>query len=126
MAMTGERILVVDDDRTVLTYLKAILGREGYRVFTALDALQGPMVARQAQPDLVVLDLAMPGGGGTAVLDRLRRLQGTMQVPVVVYSGLSRERVEELVPADPDVLFVQKPGKPDDVLAAVRSLLSSH
>jgi hypothetical protein len=49
-----------------------------------------------------------------------------MQVPVVVYSGLSRERVEELVPADPDVLFVQKPGKPDDVLAAVRSLLSSH
>jgi CheY-like chemotaxis protein len=123
MAMAGERILVIDDDRAVLTYLKTLLGREGYRVYTALDALQGPMVARQAQPDLVVLDLAMPGGGGTAVLDRLRRLQGTMQVPVVVYSGLSRERAEQLVPAGPDVLFVEKPGRPDDVLAAVRSLL---
>ena len=126
MATAGERILVIDDDRTVLTYLKAVLGREGYRVYTALDALQGPMVARQAQPDLVVLDLAMPGGGGTAVLDRLRRLQGTMQVPVVVYSGLPRERAEQLVPADPDVLFVQKPGTPDEVLSAVRALLGSH
>jgi CheY-like chemotaxis protein len=126
MAMAGERILVIDDDRTVLTYLKAVLGREGYRVFTALDALQGPMVARQSQPDLVVLDLAMPGGGGPAVLDRLRRMQGTMQTPVVVYSGLSKERVEQLVPIGPDLLFVQKPGKPDDVLKAVRSLLDRH
>ena len=67
-------------------------------MFTALDALQGPMVARQAQPDLVVLDLAMPGGGGPAVLERLGLMQGMMQIPVVVYSGLSQDRVEELVP----------------------------
>jgi DNA-binding response OmpR family regulator len=126
MAMAGERILVIDDDRTVLTYLKAVLGKEGYRVFTALDALQGPMMARQSQPDLVVLDLAMPGGGGTAVLDRMSRMQGMMQVPVVVYSSLSKERVEQLVPASPDVLFVQKPGNADDVLKAVRSLLGGH
>jgi DNA-binding response OmpR family regulator len=126
MAMAGERILVVDDDRTVLTYLTAVLGKEGYRVFTAMDALQGPMVARQSQPDLVVLDLAMPGGGGPAVLERLRRMQGTMQVPVVVYSALPRERVEQLVPIGPDLLFVQKPGAPDEVLNAVRSLLAGH
>jgi DNA-binding response OmpR family regulator len=62
----GPRILVIDDDRTVLTYLTAMLGRQGFRVYTALDALQGPMVARQAQPDLVVLDLGIPGGGGSA------------------------------------------------------------
>ena len=126
MAMAGERILVIDDDRTVLTYLKAVLGKEGYRVFTAMDALQGPMVARQSQPDLVVLDLAMPGGGGPAVLERLRRMQGTMQIPVVVYSGLPKERVEQLVPIGPDLLFVQKPGTPDEVLNAVRSLLAGH
>jgi len=126
MAMAGERILVIDDDRTVLTYLKAVLGKEGYRVFTAMDALQGPMVARQSQPDLVVLDLAMPGGGGPAVLERLRRMQGTMQIPVVVYSGLPKDRVEQLVPIGPDLLFVQKPGTPDEVLNAVRSLLAGH
>jgi DNA-binding response OmpR family regulator len=126
MAMAGERILVIDDDRTVLTYLTAVLGKEGYRVFTAMDALQGPMVARQSQPDLVVLDLAMPGGGGPAVLERLRRMQGMMQIPVVVYSGLPKERVEQLVPIGPDLLFVPKPGAPDEVLNAVRSLLAGH
>ncbi len=126
MATAGERILVIDDDRTVLTYLTAVLGKGGYRVFTAMDALQGPMVARQSQPDLVVLDLAMPGGGGPAVLERLRRLQGTMQIPVVVYSGLPKDRVEQLVPLGPDLLFVQKPGTPDEVLNAVRSLLAGH
>jgi DNA-binding response OmpR family regulator len=126
MAMAGERILVVDDDRTVLTYLTAVLGKEGYRVFTAMDALQGPMVARQSQPDLVVLDLAIPGGGGPAVLERLRRMQGMMQVPVVVYSALPKERVEQLVPIGPDLLFIQKPGTPDEVLNAVRSLLAGH
>jgi CheY-like chemotaxis protein len=119
-------ILVIDDDRAVLTYLKAVLGREGYRVFTALDALHGPMVARQAQPDLVVLDLAMPGGGGPAVLDRLRLMQGVRDVPVLVYSGLSKDRVDELVPSGPGVSFIAKPGTPDEVLQAVRGLLSAN
>lgn len=126
MATAGERILVIDDDRTVLTYLKAVLGREGYRVFTAMDALQGPMVARQTQPDLVVLDLAMPGGGGPAVLERMRLMQGMMQVPVVVYSCLPPDRVEQLVPKSPELRFVPKPGTPDEMLAAIRSLLGGH
>ena len=126
MGMAGKRILVIDDDRTVLTYLNAVLGREGYSVSTALDALQGPMVARKSKPDLVVLDLAMPGGGGPAVLERLRRMPGTMQIPVVVYSGIPKERVEKLVPIGPDLLYVQKPGAPDELLNAVRSLLPGH
>ncbi len=126
MGMAGERILVIDDDRTILTYLRGVLGKEGFRVYTALDALQGPMVARQANPDLVVLDLALPGGGGPAVLERLRRMQGMMQVPVLVYSGLPKERAEELVPESEDVLFVPKSGSPDDLLTAIRFLLRDH
>lgn len=123
---SGESILVIDDDRTVLTYLKGVLGREGFRVFTALDALQGPMVARQAKPDLVILDLSMPGGGGTAVLERLRRMQGTMQTPVLVYSGLARERVAELVNEAQDVMVVPKSGSPEDLLSAVHQLIRGH
>jgi len=126
MGSATQSILVIDDDRAVLTYLKAVLGREGYRVFTALDALHGPMVARQATPDLVVLDLAMPGGGGPAVLDRLRLMQATREVPVLVYSGLSKDLVDELVPSGPGMSFVPKPGTPDELLLAVRSLLNAN
>jgi DNA-binding response OmpR family regulator len=123
MGSATERILVIDDDRAVLTYLKALLNRAGYQVFTALDALHGPMVARQSNPDLVVLDLAIPGGGGPAVLDRLQRMQGMMDVPVVVYSSLAQDRVAALVPPGPGVAYVAKPGTPEEVLAAVKSLL---
>jgi CheY-like chemotaxis protein len=84
------------------------------------------MVARQAQPDLVILDLAMPGGGGPAVLDRLRLMQGARDIPVLVYSGLSKDRVADLVPANPGVAFIAKPGTPEDLLQAVRGLLSRN
>jgi CheY-like chemotaxis protein len=122
--MADERILVIDDDRTVHSYLKGILGKAGYRVFTAVDALQGPMVARQANPHVIILDVAMPGGGGPVVLERLRSMQGMMHIPVLIYSGLSQERIEQLIPPGPGVALVVKPGTPEDVLEAVRRLLS--
>ena len=121
--MAHKSILVVDDDRTVHTYLRGVLGRAGYRVFTALDALQGHMMARQAHPDLVILDVAMPGGGGPAVLERMRTMQGTTFIPVLVYSGLEGNRVEQLMPAGADTSFMAKPGTPDELLRAVESLL---
>jgi len=91
--------------------------------FTALDALQGHMMARQAHPDLVILDVAMPGGGGPAVLERLRGMQGTTFIPILVYSGLEGTRVEQLMPAGADTSFMAKPGTPDELLRTVASLL---
>jgi CheY-like chemotaxis protein len=119
-----ESILVIDDDRAVLVPE----GGPGARAiaFTALDALHGPMVAQQERPDLVVLDLAMPGGGGPAVLDRLRMMQGVGDIPVLVYSGLSKDRVDDLVPPGPGLSFIAKPGTPDEVLQAARSLLNAN
>jgi DNA-binding response OmpR family regulator len=116
-------ILVIDDDRTVHTYLRGVLAKGGFRIYTALDALQGSMMARQTHPDLVILDVAMPGGGGQAVLERLRNLQGTAWTPVLVYSALEAVRVAELIPGDDDVQFMSKPGQPDDILARIESLL---
>ena len=123
VAATNESILVIDDDRTVHTYLKRVLAKGGYRIYTALDAVQGSMMARQTHPDLVILDVAMPGGGGPAVMERLRNLQGSTITPVLVYSGLEPGRPEHLIPADADVAFVSKPGDPEKLLETVQSLL---
>jgi hypothetical protein len=53
-------------------------------------------------------------------------MQGMMQVPVLVYSGLAKERVAQLVKESEDLLFVPKPGTPEDLLTAVRYLLRGH
>jgi DNA-binding response OmpR family regulator len=125
-AESVESILVVDDDRTVHTYLRRVLAKGGFRVYGALDAVQGSIMARQTRPDLVILDVAMPGGGGPAVLERLKNLQGTNITPVLVYSGLGGGRAENLMPAadgDTDVAFVSKPGDPDELLHKIHLLL---
>lgn len=121
--LRNERILIIDDDRAVHTYLRALLSNAGYKTYMALDALQGPMAVRQFHPDLIVLDLSMPGGGGPAVLQRLRTLQGMTHIPVLVYSNLDPERAEQLVPAEPGVALVPKPGTPEKLLQTIDSLL---
>ena len=122
--MGHKRILVVDDDRTVHTYLRGVLGKAGYQVYTAVDAIQGSMMARKETPDLVVLDVALPGGGGPSVLERLRNLQGLSMVPVLVYSGLETSRVEKLMPVGTDMAYLPKPGTPEQLLRMVASLLN--
>lgn len=122
-AAMNESILVVDDDRVVHTYLRRILAKGGYRIYTALDAVQGSIMIRQTKPDLVILDVAMPGGGGPVVMKRLRNLQGSALTPVLVYSGLEAGRAEDLIPADADVAFVSKPGDPVELLGKVQFLL---
>ena len=90
-------VLVVDDESVVREVVVKYLRREGYRTLEAGDGDVAVALVEHEHPDLVVLDLAMPGGGGPAVLDRLRMMQGGREVPVLVYSGLSRDRFDELV-----------------------------
>ena len=126
--MGHKRVLVVDDDKTVHTHLRGLLGRAGYQLFAAVDAVQGSILARKEPPDLVVLDVAMPGGGGPSVLQRLRNLQGLSMIPVLVYSGIGSDRVGQLMPdeGDLDMAFIEKPGTPDQLLRVVESLLGAH
>jgi DNA-binding response OmpR family regulator len=58
--MAERRVLVVDDDRMVHTIVRAAIEKHGYKVSSAFDAMQVPMMARQLKPDLIVLDINMP------------------------------------------------------------------
>ena len=81
------RILVVDDDARVREMLEDSLGRAGYAVRTAPDGEVGLTLARREVPDLMVLDLLMPGLTGFEVLERLRADRQTADLPVIVYTG---------------------------------------
>ncbi|MBI3006926.1 MAG: response regulator [candidate division NC10 bacterium] len=83
------RVLVVDDDARVLEMLEDSLGRAGYAVRTAPEGEAGLALASREVPDLMVLDLLMPGLSGFEVLERLRADRQTADLPVIVYTVAS-------------------------------------
>jgi len=95
------RVLIADDDRVFSQMLVALCQKKGWRAMAAYDTMQVLMfAARDPQPDLLLLDLAMPGGTGVMALERLRASAKTVDLPVIVVTGTlqeqSRKRLEEL------------------------------
>jgi DNA-binding response OmpR family regulator len=85
------RILVVDDDPAMVGALTALVGTEGHQVITAYDGLTAVRRFREDQPDLVLLDLAMPGPDGFTVAGQMR---ASGDVPILVVSGESNEQAK--------------------------------
>jgi DNA-binding response OmpR family regulator len=122
----SKKILIIDDDRDVHTILKTSLEQSGYTVFAALDAMQGPMAARQVQPDLIILDIMMPAGGGVAVYSRLKQSSGSFNIPILIYSAVPAEQIHEKIPTHPRNQILTKPVPPSEVTAAVGKVLSGE
>ncbi len=117
---TDMRILVVDDDPKIVSLLKRGLAYEGYTVDTAADGTEALAKAREVEPDLVILDIMMPGLDGVEVSRRLR--QGS-DVPILMLTakGTVADRVAGLDSGADDYLL--KPFDFDELLARIRALL---
>ncbi|MDH3943692.1 MAG: response regulator transcription factor, partial [Anaerolineae bacterium] len=114
------RILVIEDDQAILTFLKRGLGSEGYQVITADDGLTGLDTAREQPPDLVVLDWLLPGLDGLEVCTRLRERSSA---PILMLTALDsvNDRVQGLDAGADD--YMVKPFNLDELLARIRALL---
>src|SRR5216117_232661 len=86
--MSGKKILLADDDKVTLETIGALLRGVGYQVVTAMDAMQAFMAAQRTNPDVVLLDIQMPGGTGLDTLKRLRTSMKTQAIPVIAMSAL--------------------------------------
>ena len=113
------RILVVDDDPQILKALRIILTAHGYTVSTAQDGRQAIDLAAHDRPDVIVLDLGMPGVGGVAVIEAVR---GWTTTPILVVSGRSDTsgKVDALDAGADD--YVTKPFATEELLARIRAL----
>ncbi len=113
------RILIADDDPQILRALRITLSARGYEVTTASDGRAALAAASASHPDLVVLDLGMPGLTGIEVIEALR---GWTAVPILVVSGRSEswDKVEALDAGADD--YVTKPFAADELLARIRAL----
>jgi len=91
----GRTILVVDDDAEIVAMLSLRLGKRGYRVLTAIDGVEALETARTERPDLVILDVMMPGKNGWEVARALRHDPVTEKIKVVILSAIG-ENVNEM------------------------------
>jgi DNA-binding response OmpR family regulator len=121
-APTGHRVLVVDDDERVRTVVCWQLEADGFRITEAPDGAAALASIDDDRPDLVILDLGLPGVGGLDVLRRLRSDDGPT-LPVIVLSGRDGEtdRIIGLDLGADDYLV--KPFSPGELAARVRSVL---
>ena len=119
--MARTKILIVDDDRKIVDLVRAYLEKDGYRVLTAHDGLQALELARQVRPDLIVLDLMLPGMDG---LDVCRILRGEgHKVPIIMLTAKTTE-TDKLIGLDLGADdYVTKPFSPRELLARVRAVL---
>jgi two-component system alkaline phosphatase synthesis response regulator PhoP len=114
------KILVIDDEPSILNLVTAYLKPEGYEVFTASDGNAGLKAARAFKPDLVVLDLMLPGMDGLELLSRLRRESDVYVIMLTARSEETDKIVGLSVGADD---YVTKPFSPRELVARVKAAL---
>ena len=120
---SARSILVVDDDRYTTYILKGMLVAAGYRVFLAHDGDAALGMAREKKPDLVTVDLRMPGVDGLAVVEILKHDPDTRKMPIVVLSVSDDRDRAAAVGAD---AFLQKPIDAEPLLDCIARLLAER
>lgn len=118
--MAGKRVLVVDDDAKTVELVKLYLNRDGYRVITAYDGIEALRLAREVRPDLIVLDLMLPGMDG---LEVCRTLRTASDVPIIMLTARTtdEDKLTGLGLGADD--YVTKPFSPRELAARVRAVL---
>jgi two-component system sensor histidine kinase/response regulator len=117
------RILVVDDESDVVLIIKTTLQAEGYDVASATNGKDALEEAFETRPDLIVLDVMMPGMTGFDVLKELKANESTATVPVVMLTGVSdKKKIQEALESGIDY-YVVKPFDFDDLLGKIKHAL---
>lgn len=126
----AKKVLIVDDEPEAIEFASVVLEENGYIPVGAADGIEGMEKAERERPDLILLDIMMPGKGGIAMYRELRSLEATRDIPVIIITGVSRgERFEErMLRQDPEMSppdgYIEKPMKAEVILKLVNKVLS--
>jgi DNA-binding response OmpR family regulator len=114
------KILIVEDDVDIARLLGLKLKRDGHEVAFAGDAVTAVTIARQEDPDLIVIDLGLPGGGGLLIMERLKAMAHLAMKPVIVISAGEPVESERQAREAGAVAFFSKPIDLDGFVETVR------
>ena len=119
-------IAIVEDDADIRGLLDFKLRAAGYETAFARDGVSAIGVIRKAEPDLILLDIGLPGGDGFVILDRLREFDALATIPVVVISAVVRSDTRERIELSGVAAFVEKPFDIEELLQTVESILAAR
>jgi len=97
----GATVLVVDDEEDIVTYLQAVLQDNGFRAVSAVDAASAQQEIRHQPPDLILLDIMMPGQSGLFLYRKLKESPDTARIPVLFISGCPEPGKADRLHVDP-------------------------
>jgi len=116
------KVLIADDDKDLCQLLSAVLRSQGHEVVFAFDAAQALTVARTNTPDVIVLDINMPGGTGVGALEKLKINMKTSMIPVLVITASTDERHSTSMKQMGAAEFMQKPLDVEEFCAALHRI----
>jgi DNA-binding response OmpR family regulator len=120
-----KKILIVEDDRDLTLGLSIRLRAAGYGVVVAQDGASVMSAALKHSPDLILLDIGIPGGNGLVVLERLKQNVNTAYLPVIVMTAWDPATVKEKTRELGAVAFFQKPADSNQLLKVIRRYASA-
>ena len=124
LSLQGYKILVVDDEPDILTFISTVLEDQGAKAVQASDGDQALEMALKEKPDLITLDLSMPGRSGGLVFEELRKNPALSDVKVCIITG--KPELRRLIydrPVRPPEGYLDKPVNEETLLVNVRKIL---
>jgi len=120
----GQHVLLIEDEPNIAEALCFILSRDGWRVTNVQDGARAVEVLHAVNPDLVILDVMLPGVGGFDILDAIRADPQTAGLPVMILSAKGQGRDREAAKRAGADLFMAKPFSNAEMLAQARALVA--
>ena len=118
-------VMLIEDEANIAEAIRFILSRDGWKVSVETDGLQAMAAVAQGQPDLLILDLMLPGKSGLEILIELRADPGTAALPVLMLTAKGQGRDREAAERAGVSAFMTKPFDNSEMRATVRALLGN-
>jgi DNA-binding response OmpR family regulator len=113
-----KKIMIIDDDPTVVKYLQAVFGDNGYATCTAFSTSEALELVRQEKPDLITLDLQLPDEWGPRFYRKLRKEKDLKEIPIIVISGIDGDHAIKDA-----IAFIAKPFDPERLIGIVKNTI---
>lgn len=119
-----QKILIIEDDKFLRELISQKLAKESYEVFEAIDGEEGVKKAKTAKPNLVLLDLILPGIDGFEVLSQMKKDLSLSQIPVIILSNLGqKEDIEKGINLGAVDYLIKAHFTPNEIIEKIKTVL---